>query len=139
MAKGSDTSTPTPTAEVSAEAALTLEELDIDFAGGGYYLSDEEKEAAIDAGTKYNIVGIDYDAENKFGARYILAIKALDDPEQNVRGWAFSAQNRQRAGKFDKLMEVQEAAGGRAIGPVKFIQIGQFRTVQSAADIPSDI
>ena len=101
MAPKTDKATPSPTAEVSAEAALTLEELDIDFAGGGYYLADEEKEAAIDAGTTYNIVGIDYDAENKFGARYVLAVVALDDPEHNVRGWAFSAQNRQRAGKFE--------------------------------------
>ena len=36
-------------------------------------------------------------------------------------------------------MEIQEAAGGRAIGPIRFIQIGQFRTVESAAQAAAEV
>jgi len=46
---------------------------------GGGYLSPEEKQALVESEQPFEITGVRYEAENKFGPRYVITI-SLPDP-----------------------------------------------------------
>jgi hypothetical protein len=99
---------------------------------GNYYLSEDEKVAHIEAGTRFFITAVDYDAENQFGPRYVVGIQPADVDNAGIRGWAFAAGNQNRDNALVGLAEVLTSSGKR-VGPVKFVQKGNFRTIVSAA------
>ncbi len=130
---------------VSDSSALTLRDLGLSFDSGTFFLGENEKDAIIEAAVPFMITGIDYDTENKFGARYILSLIPAAKLDAPVRGWSFScaipdgasdAARRgieERAAKLATLKEMQDAAGGRYIGPITITQKKRFRTIHDAS------
>ncbi len=137
--------TPNVDTPVSASSALTLRDLGLSFDSGTYFLSEDEKDAIIEAGVPFMITGIDFDTQNKFGDRYVLALVPAAKPDAPVRGWSFScvvpdgasdAARRgieERAAKLGALMAMQAESGGRYIGPITITQKKRFRTIHDAS------
>jgi hypothetical protein len=120
----------TPTTISMNDAVALPEDLFLDT--GNYYLSEDEKVAHIEAGTRFYVTAVDYDADNQFGPRYVVGIQPADVDNAGIRGWAFAAGNQNRDNALTRLAEVI-TANNKKVGPVKFVQKGNFRTIVNAA------
>ena len=113
---------------------------------GSYYLSEDEKNAAIDSGAQFFIVGIDYDAKNRYGERYILALSLASETDGDTRGWAMAATNEKgvvtnakRNEILDTIMNKMSLDGITKIGPIVFVRRGRtvmFQPAESAGSLP---
>ena len=63
--------------------------------GKGAFLKPEEKDALIKSGQPFDVVGIKYEAEGKFGARYVLSLEIPDavtgEPESRKIGFVLDS------------------------------------------------
>lgn len=133
----------TPTAVVSATDLGFGDVFDL----GSYYLTEDEKNAAIESGAEFMITGIDYDTKNKFGERYILALQLASETDGDTRGWAIAATdqkgvvtNAKRNEILDAIMVKMSTEGIAKIGPIVFVRRGRtvmFQPAESKAQLPA--
>ena len=125
--------TPIQTAAVYNEAPDALD-ADLFADTGNFYMTEDEKVGHIAAGTRFYITGVSYDDEGKFGARYLVSVTPADLDNASTKGWSFAASSPKnhteaRDASLNKLMDALDASGGRKIGPVVFVQKGNYRTI----------
>lgn len=136
---------PAPKATPATVSATELGFGDV-FDLGSYYLSEDEKNAAIDSGASFFITGIDYDAKNRFGERYVLALQLASETDGDTRGWAIAATNEKgevtnakRNEIIDTIMTKMSTEGITKVGPIVFVRRGRtvmFQPAESAASLP---
>lgn len=114
---------------------------------GSYYLTEDEKNAAIDSGAEFFINGIDYDTKNKYGERYILALTLASEDGGDTRGWAIAATdqkgvvtNAKRNAILDAIMIKMSEESIAKVGPIVFVRRGRtvmFQPAESKAALPA--
>lgn len=128
-------------APAQTNTSISLEELEVNFDTGNYFLDEAEKDAHLDKGTSFFITAIEYDPDNQYGPRYILTVAPVGIEPPIRRGWSMSAHVQNRSLMLEKLAEAQEAAQGRPIGPIQFYRKGRtvlIRSVGAAEAAASD-
>ncbi len=114
---------------------------------GSYYLTEDEKNAAIASGAEFYITGIDYDTKNKFGERFILALQLASETDGDTRGWAIAATDQKGVVTNAKRNEILEAIMVKMsvekiakIGPIVFVRRGRtvmFQPAESKGQLPA--
>lgn len=145
---------PTPAqATVTSDATLSLSALGISFdTASDYWLTKDEKEDILAAtvlnadgtvaeGPQFGITSIDFENDAKYGDRYVLTIVPWGDPTATPRGWQFEAnETNKQTGKhqrgvaarnatFEALTKIASQQNVKLIGPICFVERGQFRTI----------
>ena len=123
----------------AAESALTLDELGVSFdSGSGWYLTEDDKNALLANHVPMLITGIDYDAKNQYGPRFILTVVPATEPDSSTRAWSMAEADKDgrvyepRSSTIRHLMEAQRAAQGRPVGPVVFYTKGRTTLLRMA-------
>ena len=133
------------------DAPATVSATDLGFGDmfdlGSYYLSEDEKNAAIESGAEFYINGVDYDTKNKFGERYILALTLASEDGGDTRGWAIAATdnkgvvtNAKRNAIIYAVMVKMSDEGIKRIGPIVFVRRGRtvmFQPAEAKGQLPA--
>jgi len=89
--------------------------------GKGAFLSPDEKAALIESGQPFDVTGIKYEAEGKFGARYVLSLAIPDavtgEPESRKIGFVLDSGVESRDEIVKAMAEEHFGAGEESAIP----------------------
>lgn len=86
------------------------------------YLSQAEKQSWAQDGTRFSIIGFEFEAEGKFGSHWSVSV-ITDDDDGTERRMSFKA-NPARDGQFQHLMGKLAESKDGVLGPALLAWIG---------------
>ena len=122
-----DKSTPVATAAAYTDEPIAVPD-DLFADTGTFFFTKEERDAHVANATPFWIVGINYESEGTYGAKYVVSVVPTEGGQ--VKAWSFSATTESRNVEFNKLIDLMSSNGGRRVGPIKFVKNGRFITMR---------